>query len=91
MPLLSVSAHHFTVEDFDPGQEKRQRHTFHLRPRDLVTLNLDYKQMGVGGDDSWGARTHPEYMLPVRNYWYAFRLRPFSAAEDPMKLSHERF
>lgn len=21
------------------------------------------KQMGVGGDDSWGARTHPEYLL----------------------------
>mgnify|MGYP001822288971 CR=1 FL=1 len=27
----------------------------------LVTLNLDLQQMGVGGDTSWGARTHPEY------------------------------
>ena len=22
-------------------------------------------QMGVGGDDSWGAKTHPEYLLPA--------------------------
>ena len=21
--------------------------------------------MGVGGDDSWGAQTHPEYLLDV--------------------------
>jgi beta-galactosidase len=23
------------------------------------------QQMGVGGDDSWGAQTHPEYLIPV--------------------------
>jgi beta-galactosidase len=22
-------------------------------------------QMGVGGDDSWGAKVHPEYLLDV--------------------------
>jgi len=92
MPVLSVSAHHFTIDDFDEGLEKRNRHTYHLKPRDLVTLNLDWKQMGVGGDTSWGARTHPEYMLPVREYSYAFRLRPFSREEStPEELSRLRF
>jgi beta-galactosidase len=91
MPLLNVSAHHFTIEDFDPGLEKRQRHTFHLEKQDLVTLNLDHRQMGVGGDTSWGARTHPEYTLPVRAYSYSMRLRPFSAPDRPMELSKERF
>jgi beta-galactosidase len=91
MPLLNVSAHHFTIEDFDEGLEKRNRHTYHLRPRDLVTLNLDWKQMGVGGDTSWGARTHPEYMLPVREYSYSFRLRPFARGEaEPAVLSKLR-
>jgi len=93
-PLLSISAHHFIDEDFDPGLEKRQRHTFHLKKRDLVTLKLDYKQMGVGGDTSWGdrARPHPEYRLPVKEYSYSFRLRPFSEKEGtPMTLSKQKF
>ncbi len=93
-PLLSISAHHFIDEDFDPGLEKRQRHTFHLKKRDLVTLKLDYKQMGVGGDTSWGdrARPHPEYRLPVKEYSYSFRLRPFSEKEGtPMFLSKQKF
>ncbi len=93
-PLLSISAHHFIDEDFDPGLEKRQRHTFHLKKRDLVILKLDYKQMGVGGDTSWGdrARPHPEYRLPVKEYSYSFRLRPFSVKEGtPMSLSKQKF
>ncbi|MDH5405692.1 MAG: DUF4981 domain-containing protein [Candidatus Aminicenantes bacterium] len=92
MPLLSISAHHFLIEDFDPGLEKRQRHTYHVKRRDLVTLNLDYKQMGVGGDDSWGARPHEEYTLPVQEYSYSFRLRPFSQKDGPpMILSKQIF
>ena len=83
MPLLSVSAWHFTIDDLDPGPVKAQRHQFDVPQRDLVTLNLDYRQMGVGGDNSWGARPHPEYTLPVREYSYSFRLRPFSSADGP--------
>jgi beta-galactosidase len=49
-----------------------------LPRRDFITVNLDDKQMGVGGDDSWGARTHPEYMLPAQPYTYRFRLKPYS-------------
>ncbi len=91
MPLLSMSAHHFTIDDFDPGPVKRQRHTFHLKPRRLVTLNLDYKQMGVGGDNSWGARPHPAYTLSPQPYTYTFRLRPFSPhQESPQTLSKQR-
>ena len=26
-------------------------------------VRIAAKQMGVGGDDSWGAQTHPEYLL----------------------------
>ena len=94
MPLLSISAHHFIDDDFDPGLEKRQRHAYDVRKRDLVTLKLDYQQMGVGGDTSWGerARPHPEYRLPARNYSYSFRLRPFSEKEEsPMALSKLKF
>jgi beta-galactosidase len=91
-PTLDFSAHHFLPEDFDPGPQKRQRHTIDLERRDLVTLNLDYRQMGVGGDTSWGARPHPQYTLPAREYDYRFRLRPYSGkkARAPA-LSRFRF
>jgi beta-galactosidase len=94
MPLLSFSAHHFREEDFDPGLEKQQRHTFHVKKRDLVSLKLDYRQMGVGGDTSWGerARPHPEHRLPAKEYSYSFRLRPFLKSEDtPMALSRQKY
>ncbi len=73
MPLLSVSAWPFSMADLE-----KARHIHELPRRDFITLNLDYRQMGVGGDDSWGARPHPEYMLPAQPYTYRFRLRPYS-------------
>jgi beta-galactosidase len=94
LPLVSISALHYTTDDFDEGIKKRNRHTTDVRNRDLVTLNLDYKQMGVGGDTSWGSRAkpHPEYTLYPQEYTYRFRLRHFSK-KDPsfFILSRQRF
>jgi beta-galactosidase len=45
-------------------------------PRDLVRVNIDYGQMGVGGDNSWGERTHPQYCLLEKEYRYSFRMVP---------------
>ena len=92
MPLLSISANHYLNEDFENGPEKEQRHATDLVKRDLITWNLDYKQMGVGGDDSWGARPLDKYMLFPKGYVYKFRLRPISKDEDnPMTLSRQKF
>jgi beta-galactosidase len=92
MPLLSVSALPFGIEDLDPGPVKKQRHTIDVKKRDWITLNLDYRQMGVGGDTSWGARTHEGYTLPAKEYTYTFRLRPFSPRDGtPMSLSKQKF
>jgi beta-galactosidase len=46
--------------------------------------------MGVGGDDSWGARTHPEYTLPAQDYEFRFRILPLQPGDDPMALSKQR-
>ncbi len=74
MPLLSVSAWPFSMQDLENAN-----HIHELPQRDFITVNLDYKQMGVGGDNSWGARPHPEYTLPSsKPYSYCFRLRPYS-------------
>jgi hypothetical protein len=73
MPLLSVSAWPYSMDDLAQAM-----HMHELPRRDFITLNLDYRQMGVGGDDSWGARPHPEYTLPAKPYSYRFRLKPYS-------------
>jgi beta-galactosidase len=91
-PVLSVSAHHNTMEDFESSdQTARQvgskvrpvnRHTVDVKPRDLTSVNIDYKQMGVGGDDSWGAWTHPQYRLMERSYRYSFIIRPLEMGDN---------
>jgi beta-galactosidase len=83
MPLLSMSALHFTTDDLDPGEQKAQRHAGDLVERDLVNLNIDYKQMGVGGINSWGPTALPRYSLYYGEYHYSFMLRPFSTEDDP--------
>jgi beta-galactosidase len=73
MPLLSVSAHFYTTEDME-----KAKHKYEMRRRDFVTLNLDYRQTGVGGENSWGARPLPQYILDPEPFFYSFRLRPAS-------------
>ncbi len=74
--LIGFSASHQLNSDYDEGDTKVQRHTYDVPERKLVNVNIDYKQMGIGGDDSWGARVHPEYTIPAGDYRYGFLLSP---------------
>jgi beta-galactosidase len=53
------------------------RHDYQVPQRDFVTLNIDYGQIGVGGDAGWGlkARPHREFMFKEgQTYSYSFIL-----------------
>ena len=51
------------------------RHPCDIPKRDVITVNIDHAQSGVGGTNSWGARPLPKYQLPpTGTYRYAFRL-----------------
>jgi beta-galactosidase len=76
LPLFSGSALNNSIEDFDQGTKQNYRHTIDISPRDEVFVTVDLKQMGVGGDDSWGAKPHPQYRLPADNYSFKFRMQP---------------
>ncbi|MCL4192626.1 MAG: hypothetical protein KJZ87_12920, partial [Thermoguttaceae bacterium] len=52
-------------------------------------LHLDLRQMGLGGDDSWGAWPHQEFQIPCQAYSYRFRLRPIAAGDDPKALARQ--
>jgi beta-galactosidase len=71
MPRLSVSAWPFHMEELE-----RHKHPNEIVMADDITVNVDDRQMGVGGDNSWGAQQHPEYRLPAKPYRYSFRLEP---------------
>ena len=90
--LLSFSVSHNRLADFVPpvkiaitsedgegARNNRERVNMHVNdvvPRDLVSLDIDLGQMGVGGDDSWGKRTLQEYSLNEVSYSYGFTLVP---------------
>ena len=91
-PHLSMSALHYTQEDLDDGAEKDQRHSGQLKERELVAVNVDLRQMGVGGITSWGPTALPKYSLPYENYSYSFILRPVTGSDDrPGKLARMRY
>ncbi len=63
------------------AQDLEKAHLINELPtRDTTTVNLDYRQMGLGEDDGWtdNSRPHPQYRLPAKPYTYAFRLRPYT-------------
>jgi beta-galactosidase len=76
-PTISSGALHFNMNklDFDRNA-KENNHGGSMTNENLIWWNIDFKQMGVGGDNSWGAKTHVEYMLPYQDYQYTFVLKP---------------
>lgn len=74
--LLSMSALHFLDGDLDDGDKKDQRHSGELHPRNLTQLHIDYKQMGLGSINSWGALPLEKYRLPYQGYSYTYKVVP---------------
>ncbi len=70
--LLEVTARPFLSADLETAD-----HPHELPVRDLISINLDLGQTGVGGITSWGSLPLPKYrLLPDRTYRYGFLLVP---------------
>ncbi len=71
---LSISAWPYSLDDLDSA-----KHTYDLPKREFNTLNIDYKQQGVGGDIPAMAMLHKRYKLKGgEDYSYTFRIRGYS-------------
>ena len=69
---INFSAWPFTLADLEAAG-----HDYQLPRQAAITVNLDLQLHGVGGDNSWGAKTHPQYTLPGGEpYRYSFTLWP---------------
>ncbi len=75
LPLFDFSALPYSQNSLN-REVRDGAHTTDLELSGKVYLNVDWKQMGVGGDDSWGARTHTSYLLPAGLLKYNFILVP---------------
>lgn len=71
LPTVEINALPYT-----PAELENSDHVYKLPNSDKVALRVNYKQMGVGGDDSWGARAHPEFTLYAnRSYSHTFIIK----------------
>ncbi len=75
MQPICFSATNNKAEDLDPGNSKKQQHWIDIKPRKEVYLNIDLRQRGVGGDNSWGALPHDQYRMLDKKYTYSYVIR----------------
>lgn len=83
--LLSMSAWPYTEENIETA-----KHTNKLKDAGYITLNIDLKQMGVGGNDSWSEVAAPldKYQIPAMPYKYSFYIKPYKNVKTEIgKLS----
>lgn len=75
--LIETSVFMFPYEELsEVDAKKHQRHISDIEPKDMVSWNIDYKQMGLGGDTSWGAYPHEPYLIHPRQMIYSFSIKP---------------
>ncbi len=70
--LLNFSAIPYSLDDLDPGPEKKQYHSGELIPQDKIFLHIDLRQTGLQGIDSWGSWPLEKYRIPYRDYSYSY-------------------
>ncbi|MBE5882923.1 MAG: DUF4981 domain-containing protein [Lachnospiraceae bacterium] len=56
---------HFSALPYTPHEMENAQHPYELPPVHYTVIRAASEQMGVGGDNSWGARTHEEYLVDV--------------------------
>jgi len=82
MPLLSISAWPYSIDDLE-----KAKHINELPERDFITVNLDYRQKGLGSGLTESSLVHDEptlskYRLESNNmYRYKFLFKPISKEE----------
>ena len=63
------------------------KHTNKLIKSGQIYLQIDYLQMGVGGNDSWSDVAAPleQYQIPAKNYRYSFYIMPAATFNQQKK------
>ncbi len=69
----------FRAWPYTEAELEKAMHPYELPTRDFININIDQNIHGVGGNDSWGARTLDKYTIPGNKpYYYGFTLEYIS-------------
>ena len=67
----------FNTLTYTPEQLTNALHSYMLPEGQDITLRINMRQMGLGGDNSWGAKPLTKYLNPSdQNYQYTYTLKP---------------
>ena len=94
---FEINASSYPMETFDSGDDiyneqpvsetTCHRHINDPKPGEFVDVFIDYRMMGLGGDDSWGALLHEQYRINAdQPISYGFSIVPFGKKTDTKSL-----
>ncbi len=63
--LFAGDRMYFSALPYTPHELENAAHAYELPQVHYTVIRAALGQMGIGGDDSWGARPHREYLLPA--------------------------
>lgn len=99
---FELNASNYPLETLDSGDDIRNaaprtaetnhRHLTDPKPEKMVDLFVDYRMMGIGGDNSWGALAHEPYLIRTGSknaVEYGFALVPFGRKTDFRDLIYQ--
>ena len=89
LPTFDGSVHQYAYSQLYYKKNSQRHGKIDIIPEDQIDWLIDYRQMGVGGDNSWGARTHDKYTLPMGTTIYnlEYALIPFNKENKLQELS----
>lgn len=88
--LITGNKFEFSALRYTIDEMASKLHPFNLVKSLNTILNINYRQMGVGGDDSWGAKPHDEFMIPSdSSYRYSYRIVPIKSGSNDMQLGQK--
>jgi len=90
LSTFDFSVLHFSATDLTQPS-RGDWHVNELTPKETVFLNVDYKQTGVGGINSWGALPMDKYILYPKNYAYKFKISPIESGANNYEISKREY
>lgn len=74
--LFGADNMEFSALPYTPHELENASHIYELPKPYSTVIRIIYRQMGVGGDDSWGARTHDEFLIKSnKDIQFKFRFK----------------
>ena len=66
----------FSALPYTPHEIENAMHPYELPPVHYTVVRVAKAQMGVGGDDSWGAPVLPQFCYPAdKPYTFTFTMK----------------